>query len=96
VPHDKCQGSPLASGPQKGKVKVHREVKQVQRCQKNYLLSQGYEMRGPREFYDPKRGDVLVLDKRPGIPVRTGKAGEKGKGYGKGRTMTDPHTVAMW
>lgn len=93
VPVNVCKGSPLGAGSGKGKARYHGDDRQVRACQATYLMSQGYERISAREFRPVKGGEVLVLSKRPGTPVRTGKGDKNSQ---RGRPMADAHTKVAW
>lgn len=95
VPVRSCNGSLLQAGVGAGRVKVHGDYLQVRRCQSKYLLSEGYERIGSRTFRPPpgsKYPGILILDKRPGMPVLSGKHGEGSTG----RPMVFAHEVSVW
>ena len=62
TPYDKCYGKNPKS---KEKFRMHSTPEQVKACLRNYLLSQGYERLGPREFKNPETGSILLLSKKP-------------------------------
>lgn len=70
------------TGRKGGSTKTHTTSVDAFRCYRRWLLSQGYEEAGPREFRSPHDGTILVLEKasRFGGRLRPGKAGEKGQG----------------
>jgi hypothetical protein len=82
VPRDKCCGS-LSQGTQgMGKaINVHSSPVEAFNCYANYLISQGYERIGSREFRPPNGGPIQVLTKKSrfGGMLRSGKTGETGK-----------------
>lgn len=95
VPPNGCSGPTLAAGPGAGVRKYHGGREEVRRCEHRYLIRQGYEQVDSRTYRAPagtrqrERG-LLVLDAKPGIPVRTGK----GKRPQADRSKHMP--VAMW
>lgn len=82
VPIAQCSGTELQAGHQfmRYRVKWHRTPRDVHRCEGRYLLSIGYERLSPTTFRGPlgskqrERG-ILVLNRKPGSPVHTGKGG---------------------
>lgn len=99
VPMQFCSGTPIEAGHQgmQRKIKWHQTPKDVHRCEGKYLVGElGYErlsnttFRAPPGTAQAERG-VLVLNRKPGSPVRTGKGGS-GQGSGNksnpgGRSM---------
>lgn len=86
VPTAECRGAVSAStnGMGAGK-KMHTDHEQAKRCYVAWLLRQGYEQIGSREFRPPKTpegesgGPILVLNKvsKFGSVMRTGKEGNR-------------------
>lgn len=83
VPPGKCCGADTSVG--KTSTKAHGSSKEAFVCYARYLLSQGYEQVGSREFKKPGEC-ILVLGKKSrfGHALRKGKTGEgmtKGKRF---------------
>lgn len=70
------------TGTKGGSTKTHTDSRDAFGCYRRWLISQGYEERGPREFKSPQDGSILVLEKatRFGGRLRPGKAGDKVQG----------------
>lgn len=96
VPPRDCKGTMLTSGNGRGNVRWHGDHKQVQRCESKYLMSKGYTRLSSRTFRPPEGGPpgILVLNKRPGMPIVTGKGGMEGGGTG--RPMARARQFVAW
>jgi len=77
VPEHQCQGAVTKVSPSwRGSMKSHASSEEAFRCYRRYLLNQGYEQVGPREF--KREGEpITVLPKKSrfGSPLRKGKEG---------------------
>jgi len=86
VPDHKCTGTTVsvesAYGRPKGSGKVHGSQKDVKRCVRRWLVSEGYTPGRNREFHKPGE-PVIVVSKMSGMPLRKGKSGEKSAGQGR-------------
>lgn len=79
VPNTDCTGSAYITQ-QQIPPKAHGSRGEAFRCMTRYLMSQGYERIGQREFRPPNGGCILVLTKKSrfGGRLRTGKRAEGG------------------
>ena len=81
VPTDKCGGGlgQLSAAFRGRGVRVHSSPREAFACYRSYLLGQGYEQVGPRDFKKPpEMGEgILTISKqsRFGTKLRPGKAG---------------------
>ena len=96
VPINICTGGSLQS--RSTKAKYHQSPADVHRCEGRYLQSQGYARLSNRTYARPGDGEVLMLSKKPGQPVRTGKGGGvSGKTmHGAGRPIVTSHNKTAW
>ena len=77
--------------------KYHQDSQQTLNCFGKYLMGQGYIYKSRREYKDPKTGEILVLSKKPGAPVRSGKTGKEGGKGAKGKRAMGVHrNVVAW
>ena len=87
VPTHHCTGSDavLSSHLRKEQPKIHHSTESAFKCHAKWLLSQGYERRGSREFAEPNGGYIVVLTKKSrfGGVLRAGKrvTGTKSKRF---------------
>ena len=97
-PSGQCHGAQINSGlGSETHKKYHQDSLQTLNCFGKYLISQGYTRRSRREYKDPKTGEILVLCKKPGLPVRSGKGGKEGGKTVKGkRAMGQPRNIVVW
>lgn len=73
-----------------GKVKLHSSPQQAFNCHVKYLISQGYEKVGAREYKAPDGSGIRVLTRKSrfGSPMRPGKAGRNMPPSPKGGLIT--------
>jgi hypothetical protein len=73
TPKNSCCGSLTPVG--KNAHGAHSSPQEAFQCHKRYLISQGFEQVGSRDFKDPKTGYIRVLTKacRFGSKLRVGK-----------------------
>ena len=78
VPSQYCTGGKYSTD-QNLPDRCHSSSTEAFRCMKRYLLLQGYEQIGPREFRPPDGGPIRVLRKRTkfGASLRAGKGGDR-------------------
>jgi hypothetical protein len=82
VPEQFCTGGHLVSDQKLGTSKAHASHEDAFNCMAKYLVSQGFERLGAREFKDPQTGYVRVLQKkiRYGGLLVSGKTTKGAKG----------------
>lgn len=77
VPKELCNGGTVLTNKSLGgSIKAHGTSEEAFKCHKRYLLSQGYEQIGSRDFRPPDGGPILILSKKSkfGGKLRKGKA----------------------
>jgi len=80
TPDNECSGGNMrTSNSYRGLRKAHGSHTEAFNCYKKYLLKQGYEQIGSREFRPPDGGPIRVLTKKSrfGGKMRKGKLGER-------------------
>src|SRR5688500_14464476 len=80
VPDNECSGGNFPVNKGMHVKRTHESPQQAFKCHKRWLLKQGYEQIGSREFRPPDGSETLVLTKQSkfGGKVRKGKTGEQG------------------
>ena len=78
MPQEHCTGGRLITDQQLGTSRCHISHDTAFRCMVQYLLKQGFEQIGAREFRSPE-GGVRVLTKRSryGARLKMGKEGTR-------------------
>jgi len=92
---DSCGGAIVVAGVGKGRSKYHKTPIEIHRCFARYMKAQGYEQLSRREYLSPNGGPIILISKKPGTPVVSGKSKERA-GSGAGRAMGKQHTVKAW
>jgi hypothetical protein len=78
VPTEYCTGSKYTTD-QNLPSKAHGDSEEAFRCMRHYLISQGYEPVGSRDFRPLDGGPIRILTKKShyGSRLRLGKLGER-------------------
>lgn len=78
VPSGLCSGSMARVNAALGSSKrLHSTPEEAFRCHQRYLVGQGFQQLGPREFLTPDGVRVLTKPSRFGARVRNGKEGTR-------------------
>ena len=93
TPAQQCFGALISDGlggKSSGLRKYHHDNLVLLQCYGKYLVSQGYERRSRREYISPMDGRILMLSKKPGLKVMSGKSSE---GARTKRAIGRPHQI---
>lgn len=77
VPNAHCKGNKTQVEPLRRETGVHGSMQEMHKCIQNYLTKILKYKQISRREYITDAGPVLVISKKPGIPLRRGKEGSR-------------------